>query len=88
MPHRGSMEFKAARRAMPALFRVAYSPDENTETGFRNGPKDWRPGLCAARENPKLDSLRLRAKPGGHQIFGAARHDQFLGRGTQRRKGE
>ena len=32
--------------------------------------------------------LRLRPKPTGHQIFGAARHDQLLGRGTQRREGE
>ncbi len=26
--------------------------------------------------------LRLRSKPSGHQIFGAASDDQFLGRGT------
>lgn len=32
--------------------------------------------------------LRFRTKPGGHQIFGAAGHDQFLGGGAQRRKGE
>src|SRR6266567_4656447 len=41
-----------------------------------------------AREARALPRLSFRTKAGRHEIFGAARHDQFLCRGTQRGKGE
>src|SRR5205814_3118623 len=56
---------------------------------------DYR-GLCGFKRMSKIirafAALCLcgshRAKPRCHEIFGAARHDQFLRRGTERRKSE
>lgn len=69
--------------------RVAFgaSPNDFRATGSKFVSARRRDPHAGRVRSPEA-LLRLRAKPGGHQIFGAARHDQFLGCGTKRWEGE